>query len=199
VPSNQTSDQPGDSASASHGASGLPTAKLSPISGNAAGAMAASPAPVRSVEQRHPYSSMSADDYNVEPTGELGITDQPALVDSETVMMPDTRKRSRDRAQRLFTSTISGPARKFPEDTTSATAQRLLDQLDPSRSGKSIPSVDATSYDCKEPMNLVKFPPRARSFRALCILDNWCLLIRGLQAWFVLCPLIGSTVRSLSS
>ncbi len=44
----------------------------------------------------------------------------------------------------------------------------------------------------------ILWTPRARPFGALCILD-WCLLIRGLQAWFVLRPLIGSTVRSLSS
>ena len=91
---------PGDSVSESRGASGLQTAKLSPISGNVTGATAQLPAPV----QRHPYSDMSAADYNAEPTGTLGLTPaELALMDGETIGMPFVVWRH----DRLCTSTIS--------------------------------------------------------------------------------------------
>ncbi len=57
VPSNQTSLQPGDSASESQGPSGVRTAKLSPNLGNAAGAVAEHSGSVLSTEHGHPYLS----------------------------------------------------------------------------------------------------------------------------------------------
>ena len=101
MPSNQTSLLPGDSASESQGASGLRTAKLSPISGNAAGEVAEHPASVLSAEPRHPYSGMSAADYNVEPTGNLGLTAaELASVDNEFVFSPTPTGLDRD--EKLF-------------------------------------------------------------------------------------------------
>ncbi len=110
---NQTSLLPGDSASKSQGANGLPTAKLSPISGNAAGAVSKLPAPVLDADHDHPYSSMSAEDCNAEPDGLIGLTVQPGYVDGEAVTNPHGGKRAR--VQRLFTSTVSGPTRTFAD------------------------------------------------------------------------------------
>ena len=102
---------PGDSASESQGASGLRTAKLSPISGNTAGEVAE---PVLNTEQGHPYSGMSAEDYNAEPDGLIGLTVQPGYVDGEAVTNPNSGKRAR--VHRLFTATVSGPSRAFTVD-----------------------------------------------------------------------------------
>ena len=101
-------------ASESQGASGLRTAKLSPISGNVAGAGAEHPAPVQSGELRHPYSNMSTADYNVEPTGNLGLTLELTYTGSEAIMNPISRKHFRN--ERLFTSTISRPIHTFTDD-----------------------------------------------------------------------------------
>ncbi len=111
--SNQTSLQPGDSAPESQGANGLQTAKLSPISGNTADAVAELRAPVLSAEHSHPYSNMSAEDYNAEPDGLIGLTVQPGYVDGEAITNPNGK---RARVQRLFTSTVSGPTHTVAVD-----------------------------------------------------------------------------------
>ena len=145
MPSNQTSLLPGDSASESQGASGLRTAKLSPISGNAAGEVAEHPASVLSAEPRHPYSGMSAADYNVEPTGNLGLTaNELASVGNTFIFSPTPTELDRD--EKLFTSTLSRP-------THWVTAVH----------GESFPLADATSHDCRIPGNSQR--PRALAFR----------------------------------
>ena len=113
MPSNQTSYTPGDSASESQGPSGVRTAKLSPILGNAAGAVAEHSGAVLSAVPRHPYSGMSADDYNVEPTGTLGLTaDELVSVGNESIY--GTTPTGLDRDEKLFTSTISRPISWVP-------------------------------------------------------------------------------------
>ena len=70
-----------------------------------------------SSERSHPYSNMSAEDYDAEPDGLIGLTVQPGYVDGEAVTNPNTGKRARD--HRLFTSTISGPSHMFTDDNDS--------------------------------------------------------------------------------
>ena len=99
---------PGGSVSEPRGAIGLQTAKLSPISGNVTGATAQLPAPVQS----HPYSDMSAADYNAEPTGTLGLkAAELALMDGEDIMGPIVVWGP----DRLCTSSISRPELHFTE------------------------------------------------------------------------------------
>ena len=179
MPSIQTSVQPGDSASESQGARGLRTAKLSPISGNVSGAVAEHPPPVQSAGHSHPYSTMSADDYNVEPTGTLGLTSaELVLVGNEFIITPIHRGLHRD--ERLFTSSISRPTlftveHEQESDRTDLNlrCQEMLDNVDPCRSGESIPHAETTSYDCKGPGNL-KRPRKALAFR----LDKTGSLVR---------------------
>ena len=155
MPSIQTSVQPGDSASESQGARGLRTAKLSPISGNVSGAVAEHPPPVQSAGHSHPYSTMSADDYNVEPTGTLGLTSaELVLVGNELSISPIHRGMFRD--ERLFTATISRPTlftagheQESVRADLNLRCQEMLDSVDPCRSGESIPHAETTSYDCK--------------------------------------------------
>ena len=179
MPSIQTSVQPGDSASESQGARGLRTAKLSPISGNFAGAVAEHPPPVQSAGHSHPYSTMSADDYNVEPTGTLGLTSaELVLVGNELSIFPIHRGMFRD--ERLFTATISRPTLFTVEHEQESVradlnlrCQEMLDNVDPCRSGESIPHAETTSYDCKGPGNL-KRPRKTLAFR----LDKTGSLVR---------------------
>ena len=104
---------PGDSASESQGPIGVRTAKLSPKSGNAAGAVAEYSGSVPNTVPRHPYSGMSADDYNVEPTGTLGLTaDELVSVGNEFIY--GTTPTGLDRDEKLFTSTISRPISWVP-------------------------------------------------------------------------------------
>ena len=92
------------------GAECWPGQRLSPISGNVTGATAQLPAPV----QRHPYSDMSADDYNAEATGTLGLTAaELAPVGNENIIMPITR---RQRPEKLCDSTLFRPCCHFTDD-----------------------------------------------------------------------------------
>ncbi len=59
-----------------------------------------------STEHSHPYSSMSTEDYNVEPDGLIGLTTQPGYMDGEAVTNPSGK---RARVHRLLTSTVSSP------------------------------------------------------------------------------------------
>jgi hypothetical protein len=144
VPSNLTSFCPDDSDSESDGAIGLRTAKLSPILGDASGAVAEHPGPMLSTELRHPYSGMSPDDYNVEPTGTLGLTaDERISVGDEFIF--GTTPPGLDRDEKLFTSTISRPMSwvKVVHEQSVRTdlnrrCQEMLDTTDPRRSGQSI-------------------------------------------------------------
>ena len=171
MPSNLTSFRPADSDSESDGAIGLRTAKLSPISDDASGAMAEHPGPMLSTELRHPYSGMSPDDYNVEPTGTLGLTAEE-LVSVGNDFTFGTTPQGLDRDERLFTSTISRPTSWIPvvhdQDSIrtdlNRRCQEMLDTTDPRRSGQSIPLSDATSYDCRRPGNVLH-PKRALTFR----------------------------------
>jgi len=180
VPSNLTSFCPDDSDSESYGAIGLRTAKLSPISDDASGAVAEHPGPMLSTELRHPYSGMSPDDYNVEPTGTLGLTaDELVSVGDEFIF--GTTPPGLDRDEKLFTSTVTRPTPwvDMVQDQESLRAnlnlrcQERLDNMNPKRSGESIPLADATSYDCKGPGN-VKRPRNTLALR----LDKTGSLVR---------------------
>jgi hypothetical protein len=72
---------------------------------------------VLSAERSHPYSNMSAEDYNAEPDELTGLTVHPGYVDGEAVTIPNTGKCARD--QRLFTSTVSGPTHMLTDDNDS--------------------------------------------------------------------------------
>ena len=171
MPSNQTSLQPGDSASESQGPSGVRTAKLSPNLGNAAGAVAEHSGSVLSTEHGHPYSGMSTEDYNVESTGNLGLT-ATELVSGGNEFVLSAAHTGIDRDAKLFTSTVSRQAHWVPwvHDQESSRAdlnmrcQERLDDMNPKRSGESIPLADATSYDCERPGN-VKRPRYDLAFR----------------------------------
>ena len=171
MPSNLTSFCPDDSDTESYGAIGLRTAKLSPNSDDASGAMAEHPGPMLSTELRHPYSGMSLDDYNVEPTGILGLTTEE-LVSVGNDFTFGTTPPGLDQDERLFTSTISRPTSWVPvvqdqdhiRTDLNRRCQEMLDTTDPRRSGQSIPLSDATSYDCRRPGNVLH-PKRALTFR----------------------------------
>ena len=113
---------------------------------------------------------MSADDYNVEPTGTLGLTSaELVLVGNELSIFPVHRGMLRD--ERLFTATISRPTLFTVEHEQESVradlnlrCQEMLDNVDPCRSGESIPHAETTSYDCKGPGNL-KRPRKALAFR----------------------------------
>ena len=158
VSSNLTSFCPADSDSESDGAIGLRTAKLSPISDDASGAMAEHPGPMLSTELRHPYSGMSPDDFNAEPTGTLGLTTEE-LVSMGNDFSVGTTPPGLVRDEKLFTSTITRPISWIPvvhdEDSIRADlnrrCQEMLDTTDPRRPDQSIPLSDATSYDCRKP------------------------------------------------
>ncbi len=58
----------------------------------------------------------SAEDYDAEPDGRIGLTVQPGYVDGEAVTNPNGKRAC---VQRLFTSTVSGPTHSFAVDNDS--------------------------------------------------------------------------------
>jgi len=109
--------------------------------------MAEHPGPMLSTELRHPYSGMSPDDYNVEPTGTLGLTTEE-LVSVGNEFIFGTTPPGLDRDERLFTSTISRPTSWLPV------------VHDP----EAIRLSDATSYDGRKRGNVL-LPKRAVPYK----------------------------------
>ena len=114
---------------------------------------------------------MSADDYNVESTGNLGLTAAELVSGGNEFMFTPTTT-GLDRDEKLFTSTVTRPTHwvDMVHDQESLRAnlnlhcQERLDNMNPKRSGESNPLADATSYDCKGPGN-VKRPRKTLAFR----------------------------------
>ena len=115
---------------------------------------------------------MSADDYNVESTGNLGLTAAELVSGGNEFMFTPTTT-GLDRDEKLFTSTVTRPAhwvdlvheQESLRTNLDLRGQERLDNMNPKRSGESIPPADATSYDCKRPGN-VKRPRNAFGFQS---------------------------------